>query len=38
MKRSPDSEAMSKAQTIMNSWGYHKSNVSIGDTPVIFGQ
>ena len=29
---------MSKAQTIMNSWGYHKSNVSIGDTPVIFGQ
>ncbi|WP_404680811.1 hemagglutinin repeat-containing protein [Raoultella terrigena] len=37
MKRSPDSEAMSKAQTIMNTWGYHKSNASIGDAPVMFG-
>ncbi|MEI7409519.1 hemagglutinin repeat-containing protein [Pectobacterium aroidearum] len=36
MKRNPDSEAMSKAQTIMNTWGYHKSNASIGDTPTIF--
>ncbi|QVV61208.1 hemagglutinin repeat-containing protein [Leclercia sp. Colony189] len=37
MKRNPDSEAMSKAQTIMNTWGYHKSNASIGDAPVMFG-
>ena len=36
MKRSPDSEAMSKAQTIMNTWGYHKSNASIGDAPLMF--
>ncbi|MCV9879639.1 adhesin [Brenneria sp. KBI 447] len=36
-KRNPDSEAMSKAQTIMNTWGYHKSNASIGDAPLIFG-
>ncbi|MFP1909055.1 VENN motif pre-toxin domain-containing protein [Lonsdalea quercina] len=36
MKRNPDSEAMSKAQTIMNTWGYHKSNASIGDAPAIF--
>ncbi len=36
MKRNPDSEAMSKAQTIMNIWGYHKSNASIGDAPVMF--
>ncbi|POE13951.1 hypothetical protein, partial [Pectobacterium odoriferum] len=35
MKRNPDSEAMSKAQTIMNTWGYHKSNASIGDAPTI---
>ncbi|MFP1878551.1 hemagglutinin repeat-containing protein [Lonsdalea quercina] len=35
-KRNPDSEAMSKAQTIMNTWGYHKSNASIGDAPTIF--
>jgi len=37
IKRNPDSEAMSKAQTIMNTWGYHKSNASIGDAPLIFG-
>ncbi|AJZ91951.1 hypothetical protein VW41_12345 [Klebsiella michiganensis] len=36
-KRDPDSEAMSKAQTIMNTWGYHKSNASIGDAPVMLG-
>ncbi|WP_046791626.1 hemagglutinin repeat-containing protein [Tatumella morbirosei] len=36
MKRSPDSEAMAKAQTIMNTWGYHKSNASIGDAPLMF--
>jgi len=37
VKRNPDSEAMSKAQSIMNTWGYHKSNASIGDAPLIFG-
>ncbi|UYK91329.1 VENN motif pre-toxin domain-containing protein [Pantoea ananatis] len=37
MKRDPDSEAMSKAQSIMNTWGYHKSNASIGDAPLMFG-
>ena len=37
MKRSPDSEAMSKAQSVMNTWGYHKSNASICDAPLIFG-
>ncbi|STP84388.1 Possible hemagglutinin (DUF638) [Edwardsiella ictaluri] len=37
IKRNPDSEAMAQAQNIMNTWGYHKSNASIGDTPVMFG-
>ncbi|EGB0711118.1 filamentous hemagglutinin N-terminal domain-containing protein [Salmonella enterica] len=37
MKRAPDSEAMSKAQGILNTWGYHKSNASIGDAPLMFG-
>lgn len=37
MKRSPDSEAMSKAQSVMNTWGYHKSKASIGDAPLMFG-
>ena len=37
IKRNPDSAAMSKAQSIMNAWGYHKSNASIGDAPLIFG-
>lgn len=37
IKRNPDSEAMSTAQNIMNTWGYHKSNASIGDVPLIFG-
>ncbi|EEM8546715.1 adhesin [Salmonella enterica] len=37
MKRDPDSEAMSKAQSILNTWGYHKSNASIGDAPLMFG-
>ncbi|QPR28181.1 DUF637 domain-containing protein [Edwardsiella hoshinae] len=37
MKRNPDSEAMAKAQSIMNTWGYHKSNASIGDAPLMFG-
>ena len=37
IKHNPDSEAMAKAQSIMNTWGYHKSNASIGDAPLIFG-
>ncbi|MEM6053010.1 VENN motif pre-toxin domain-containing protein, partial [Erwinia sp. P7711] len=37
IKRNPDSEAMSKAQSIINTWGYNKSNASIGDAPVMFG-
>ena len=37
VKRNPDSEAMSKAQSIMNTWDYHKSNASIGDAPLLFG-
>ena len=37
MKRDPDSEAMSKAQSILNTWGYHKSNAGIGDAPLMFG-
>ena len=28
---------MAKAQSIMNTRGYHKSNASIGDAPLIFG-
>ena len=36
IKRAPDSEAMSEAQTIMNTWGYHKSNAIIGDAPLLF--
>lgn len=37
IKRSPDSEAMASAQKIMNTWGYHKSNASIGDPVLLFG-
>ncbi|WP_374991052.1 hemagglutinin repeat-containing protein [Escherichia coli] len=37
IKRNPDTEAMAKAQSIMNTWGYHKSNASIGDAPLLFG-
>ena len=37
IKRNPDSEAMSKAQPIINTWGYQKSNTSIGDAPLLFG-
>ncbi|MGR3755584.1 MULTISPECIES: hypothetical protein [Edwardsiella] len=37
IKRNPDSEAMAQAQSIINTWGYHKSNASIGDAPVMFG-
>jgi filamentous hemagglutinin len=37
IKRDPDSEAMAQAQTIMNTWGYHKSNAGIGDPALLFG-
>ncbi|ARD39358.1 hemagglutinin [Edwardsiella ictaluri] len=37
IKRNPDSEAMAQAQNIMNTWGYHKSNASIGDSALLFG-
>lgn len=37
IRRNPDSEAMASAQKIMNTWGYHKSNASIGDAPLLFG-
>lgn len=37
IKRNPDSEAMASAKKIMNTWGYHKSNASIGDPALLFG-
>jgi len=37
LKSSPNSKAMEQAQTIMNTWGYHKSNASIGDPVVLYG-
>ena len=37
VKREPDSEAMSKAQSVINTWGYHKSNASIGTPVLLFG-
>ncbi|HDO5802075.1 TPA: VENN motif pre-toxin domain-containing protein, partial [Salmonella enterica subsp. enterica serovar Typhimurium] len=37
MKSAPQTEAQQKAQTIMNTWGYHKSNASIGDPALLFG-
>jgi len=37
MKSAPQTEAQQKAQTIMNTWGYHKSNASIGDPVLLFG-
>ncbi|MEI2606984.1 hypothetical protein V8O11_25025, partial [Erwinia aphidicola] len=33
----PQTKAQREAQKIMNTWGYHKSNASIGDAPLIFG-
>ncbi len=33
----PQTKAQQEAQKIMNTWGYHKSNASIGDAPLIFG-
>jgi len=37
LKSAPQTEAQQKAQTIMNTWGYHKSNASIGDPVLLFG-
>ena len=37
LKSAPQTEAQQKAQTIMNTWGYHKSNASIGDPVVLYG-
>ncbi|WP_232695813.1 VENN motif pre-toxin domain-containing protein [Yersinia kristensenii] len=37
LKSTPQTEAQQKAQTIMNTWGYHKSNASIGDPVVLYG-
>ncbi|MFG1172492.1 VENN motif pre-toxin domain-containing protein [Erwiniaceae bacterium CAU 1747] len=33
----PQTKAQQEAQTIMNTWGYHKSNASIGDPVLLFG-
>ncbi|CNL81739.1 Uncharacterised protein [Yersinia aldovae] len=37
LKSAPQTEAQQKAQAIMNTWGYHKSNASIGDPILAFG-
>ncbi|WP_375055087.1 DUF637 domain-containing protein [Zobellella sp. DQSA1] len=37
LKSAPQTEAQQKAQTIMKTWGYHKSNASIGDPILAFG-
>lgn len=37
LKSAPQTEAQQRAQTIMKTWGYHKSNASIGDPALIFG-
>ncbi|WP_422731697.1 VENN motif pre-toxin domain-containing protein [Leclercia pneumoniae] len=37
LKSVPQTEAQQKVQTIMNSWGYHKSNAIIGDPVLLFG-
>ncbi|WOA51449.1 hypothetical protein [Dickeya solani] len=37
LKSAPQTEAQRKAQSIMNTWGYHKSNASIGDPVLLFG-
>ncbi len=37
LQRAPDSESMASAQTIINTWGYHASNASIGDPALAFG-
>ena len=35
LKSAPQKEAHQQAQTIMKTWGYDKSNASIGDAPAI---
>nr|WP_024964878.1 hypothetical protein [Pantoea sp. IMH] len=35
-ERNPDNAVLNQAQSIVNTWGYHKSNASIGDAPLIF--
>ncbi|MEH0876059.1 hemagglutinin repeat-containing protein [Pectobacterium cacticida] len=37
LKSAPQTEAQQKALTVMNTWGYHKSNASIGDPALLFG-
>ncbi|RLM03174.1 hemagglutinin repeat-containing protein [Gibbsiella quercinecans] len=37
LKSAPQTEAQQQAQTIMKTWGYHKSNAGIGDPALIFG-
>ncbi|WP_455424159.1 hemagglutinin repeat-containing protein [Dickeya dianthicola] len=37
LKSAPQTEAQRKAQSIMNTWDYHKSNASIGDPVLLFG-
>ncbi|WP_413721398.1 VENN motif pre-toxin domain-containing protein [Sodalis sp. RH24] len=37
LKSAPNSEAQQKAHTIMNTWGYHTSNASMGDPALMFG-
>ncbi|HCP27693.1 hypothetical protein [Pantoea ananatis] len=33
----PQTKARQQAERILNTWGYHKSNASIGDAPLMFG-
>ncbi|WP_255557338.1 VENN motif pre-toxin domain-containing protein, partial [Sodalis sp. dw_96] len=37
LKSAPKNEAQQKAQTIMNTWGYHTSNASMGDPILAYG-
>ncbi|TCL05031.1 hypothetical protein [Sodalis ligni] len=37
LKSAPNSEAQQKAHIIMNTWGYHTSNASMGDPALMFG-
>ncbi|EWG65706.1 Filamentous hemagglutinin [Enterobacter sp. DC3] len=36
-ERNPDNGVLNQAQSIVNTWGYHESNASIGDAPLMFG-
>lgn len=33
-ERNPDAEVLNQAQGIINTWGYHESNASIGNAPL----